>query len=60
MRTRGLLRRGHPYRFKKNAFDETVEEEVASRPLTGTDDYNQVKGIQTIFGKPVSKVDIPT
>ncbi|XP_057247115.1 uncharacterized protein LOC125494440 [Beta vulgaris subsp. vulgaris] len=60
MRTRRLLSRDHPYRFKKKAFDGTVEEEVARRPLTGTEVYNQVKGIETVFGKPASEVDRPT
>ena len=58
--TRRLLGRDHPYRFKKHTFNGTVEEEVARRPLTGIEVYNQDKGIETIFGKLKSEVDGPT
>ena len=57
---KGLLRRDNPYRFKKKAFDGTVEEEVARTPLTGTEVYIQVKGIETIFHKPASDIDRTT
>ncbi|XP_048493274.1 uncharacterized protein LOC125493794 [Beta vulgaris subsp. vulgaris] len=51
MRTRRFLRRDHPYCNKKKAFDGTVEEGVARRPLTGVEVFDQVKGMETIFGK---------
>ena len=60
MHTRRLLKREHPYRFEKNAFDGTVEEEVNRRPITSTKVHSQVKGIETIFGKRASEVDGPT
>ncbi|XP_056698036.1 uncharacterized protein [Spinacia oleracea] len=47
----GLLRRDHPYRKKKAAFNREVEEGIARRLLTGYEVYEQVKGIETIFGK---------
>ena len=57
MHTRRLLKLDHAYRFKKNAFDGTVEEEFTHRPLPGTEVHNQVKDIETIFGKPVNEID---
>ncbi|XP_010693722.1 uncharacterized protein LOC104906639 [Beta vulgaris subsp. vulgaris] len=43
MRTRRLLRRDHPYRNNKKAFDGQVEEGVARRPLTAIEVYDRVK-----------------
>ncbi|XP_057246882.1 uncharacterized protein LOC125499535 [Beta vulgaris subsp. vulgaris] len=48
----GLRRRHSMGRLKKL--------EVAHRPLTSTEVYNQVKGIETFIGKPTSEVDRPT
>ena len=45
LRTRRFLRRDHPYRRQKKAFDGTVEEDTAPRPLTGAEICARVKGI---------------
>ena len=45
LRTRRFLRRDHPYRRQKKAFNGTVEDEIAPRPLTDDEIYARVKGI---------------
>ena len=54
---RKFLPRGHPYRKKKKAFNGKVEDRVARRPLTGNEVYEQLKGVETVFGKPNKKCD---
>ncbi|XP_056697631.1 uncharacterized protein [Spinacia oleracea] len=53
LRTRRLLRRDHPYRKMKTAFDGNVEMDVARRAMTGKEVYERVKGVETVFGKSV-------
>ncbi|XP_021730420.1 uncharacterized protein LOC110697345 [Chenopodium quinoa] len=57
VRTRRLLRRDHPYRRQKKAFNGKVEEGVAPRPLSGHEVYGRVKGIPTFFGKTSKPLD---
>lgn len=49
MRTRRLLRRDHPYRKKKKAFDGEGEEKITQRSFTSNEVYEKVKGIERIF-----------
>ncbi|XP_021775493.1 uncharacterized protein LOC110739334 [Chenopodium quinoa] len=60
MRTRRLLRRDHPYRRQKKAFNGKVEEGVAPRPLSGHEVYGRVKGIPTVFEKNVCDAVVGT
>ncbi|XP_010696473.1 uncharacterized protein LOC104908998 [Beta vulgaris subsp. vulgaris] len=52
---RKFLRPDHPFRKKKKAFYGSVEEGVARRPLTGKEVYEQLKGVETIFGKTMKE-----
>ena len=51
MHHRKFLPRDHQYRSKKKMFNREVKDRVALRPLTGYDVYEQVKGVETVFGK---------
>ena len=51
MHHRKFLPRDHQYRKKKKLFNGEVEDRVARRPLTGYEVYEQVKGVETVFGK---------
>ncbi|XP_057250629.1 uncharacterized protein LOC130591359 [Beta vulgaris subsp. vulgaris] len=50
-----VLTTDHPFRKKKKAFYGSVEEGVARRPLTGKEVYEQLKGVETIFGKTMKE-----
>ncbi|XP_021751225.1 uncharacterized protein LOC110716882 [Chenopodium quinoa] len=60
VRTRRLLRRDHPYRRQKKAFNGKVEEGAAPRPLSGHEVYSRVKGITTDFEKNVCDAVVGT
>ncbi|XP_021762530.1 uncharacterized protein LOC110727272 [Chenopodium quinoa] len=60
VRIRRLLRRDHPYRRQKKAFNGKVEEGAAPRPLSGQEVYGQVKGIPTVFEKNVCDAVVGT
>ncbi|XP_021717904.1 uncharacterized protein LOC110685685 [Chenopodium quinoa] len=60
VRTRRLLRRDHPYRRQKKAFNGKVEEGAAPRPLSGQEVYGRVKGIPTVFEKNVCDAVVGT
>src|SRR5688572_13296608 len=50
MHHRKFLPRDHQYRKKKKVFNGEVEDRVARRPLTGYEVYEQVKGVETLYG----------
>ncbi|XP_021728353.1 uncharacterized protein LOC110695429, partial [Chenopodium quinoa] len=60
VRTRRFLRRDHPYRRQKKAFNGKVEEGVAPRPMSGHEVYGRVKGIPTVFEKNVCDAVVGT
>ncbi|XP_021714663.1 uncharacterized protein LOC110682635 [Chenopodium quinoa] len=60
VRTRRLLRRDHPYRRQKKAFNGKVEEGAAPKPLSGHEVYSRVKGISTVFEKNVCDAVVGT
>jgi hypothetical protein len=51
MHHRRFLRRDHPYRRNKNAFDGTVEMEGRSIFRTGSEILAEVKDLRVVFGK---------
>ncbi|XP_021732612.1 uncharacterized protein LOC110699400 [Chenopodium quinoa] len=55
VRIRRLLRRDHPYRRQKKAFNGKVEEGAAPKPLSGKEVYGRVKGIPNVFEKNLPK-----
>ena len=56
MRHRRWLPRHHPYRKQKQAFDNTVEEEIAPVPLTGEEVLQRVQYLQGhVYGKTQRK-----
>ncbi|XP_065856508.1 uncharacterized protein [Euphorbia lathyris] len=52
MNHRRFLPLNHPFRRKKKAFNGTTEKKKARLPLCGSEVYDRVKGIETVFGKP--------
>ncbi|XP_056688175.1 uncharacterized protein [Spinacia oleracea] len=54
--TRRLLPLDHPYRKKKKPFNGKTEVRVARPPLTGSEVYERVKDINTVYGKPYKAV----
>ena len=51
MHHRKFLPRDHQYRKKKKMFNGEVDDHVARRLLTGYEVHEQVKGVETVFGK---------
>ncbi|PNY02971.1 hypothetical protein L195_g026293 [Trifolium pratense] len=51
LRHRRFLKRNHPYRRLKTAFNGSSENEIASQALTGEQVYDKVKDVNVIFGK---------
>ncbi|XP_074298611.1 uncharacterized protein LOC141629525 [Silene latifolia] len=49
---RRFLRRNHPYRRMKKAFNGTVENKMAPIPLEEDEVFQQVKDINVFYGKP--------
>ncbi|XP_048502949.1 uncharacterized protein LOC104896462 [Beta vulgaris subsp. vulgaris] len=52
---RKFLRPDHPFCKKNKAFYGSVEDGVARRPLIGKEVYEQLKGVETIFGKTMKE-----
>jgi hypothetical protein len=51
LRHRRFLKRNHPYRRLRKAFNGDPENEIAPKALTGKQVYDKVKDVSVIFGK---------
>jgi len=45
------LKRNHPYRMLKKAFNGCQEDRTTPRPLTGEEVYNRVCQVEVTYGK---------
>jgi len=48
-----FLKRNHPYRRLKKAFNGCQKDRTAPPPLTGDEEYNQVSHVKVTYGKTV-------
>lgn len=51
MHTRMFLPRYHPYRRMKARFNGHIEERKNREPLTGTEVFERIKNVKTVYGK---------